>query len=813
MGFLEAGTPLDWESSQAVLAYVKGEGIRQLLHLYHLNKDRQDADVMWGEEIEYSLVELDSQQRVARVANYADHIIDELTVREGMSSDDKSSKSDWRPEYTNFMVEAIPGSPYNFGSLDEVLEIEPSMNLRRSKIAALLNANQRLVSLTAFPHMGVKDFMAPPTPPCPHSGCSHSVFLPDAIMSPHPRFGTLTRNIRDRRGAKVLILVPLEEDENTQKRSQWDLSRVRGELSRYEIEKLSEQTANPLRNYIYMDAMGFGMGCCCLQVTFGTPDVTVARYLFDQFTVLAPLFLALTASAPFQRGLVAATDTRWDTICMSVDCRTVEEMDTIHKSRYAGVSLYISNEEPLAQRVSEYNDVDVALNESAYQQFVAGGLDPILAKHFAYLFIRDPMVIFSDKVEMDHRTNTAHFENIQSTNWNSVRFKPPPPSPDGTSPSQIGWRVEFRTPEAQLTDFENAAVAAVVAVLARVIIDEKWDLYIPMSKNDENMARSSQRNAVLSQRFWFRHDIGHNTSNREYSEMTLNEILFGKALLGFPGIMNKCKEFIQREHEAGKCSAATLERLSEYMAFIEQRSTGELMTTAGYLRQYLKSHPLYQQDSVVPTAVGYEIADLAAKVGFGQIHIPEILGSFRPSFRPPPFSIPTYPSSPPLSPFAASRIKISPPSLPPLSAGAGTGALAAAAGIVNDTEGGRGGNSPSSTISNSRRLMHPASPSRHLSAAGVGMGSSGASPNASGSPATGPEAVSVVSSEDFTRCWLAREGGYKAGGLEVCSTSCATSTVCADDAALFDELPGAARLGFESNHELEYYRQIWGHSA
>jgi glutamate--cysteine ligase catalytic subunit len=33
------------------------------------------------------------------------------------------------------------------------------------------------------------------------------------------------------------------------------------------------------------------------------------------------------------------------------------------------------------------------------------------------------MVVFRDKVQIDDMESTAHFENIQSTNWNSVRFK------------------------------------------------------------------------------------------------------------------------------------------------------------------------------------------------------------------------------------------------------------------------------------------------------------------------------------------------------------------------------------------------------
>ena len=34
----------------------------------------------------------------------------------------------------------------------------------------------------------------------------------------------------------------------------------------------------------------------------------------------------------------------------------------------------------------------------------------------------------------------SHFENLQSTNWNSLRFKPPPT----LETNDIGWRVEFR---------------------------------------------------------------------------------------------------------------------------------------------------------------------------------------------------------------------------------------------------------------------------------------------------------------------------------------------------------------------------------
>lgn len=57
-----------------------------------------------------------------------------------------------------------------------------------------------------------------------------------------------------------------------------------------------------------------------------------------------------------------------------------------------------------------------------------------------------------------------------------MRFKPPPPN------SPIGWRVEFRPMEVQITDFENAAYVVFVVLLTRVILSYRLNLLIPISK-------------------------------------------------------------------------------------------------------------------------------------------------------------------------------------------------------------------------------------------------------------------------------------------------------------------------------------------
>lgn len=57
-----------------------------------------------------------------------------------------------------------------------------------------------------------------------------------------------------------------------------------------------------------------------------------------------------------------------------------------------------------------------------------------------------------------------------------MRFKPPPFN------SSIGWRVEFRPCEVQITDMENAAFVCFIVLLTRVILSYQLNFIIPISK-------------------------------------------------------------------------------------------------------------------------------------------------------------------------------------------------------------------------------------------------------------------------------------------------------------------------------------------
>lgn len=111
------------------------------------------------------------------------------------------------------------------------------------------------------------------------------------------------------------------------------------------------------------------------------------------------------------------------------------------------------------------------------------GLDDKIASHIAHLFIRDPLVQFGETIEQDDSASMDHFENIQSTNWQTIRFKPPPVN------SPIGWRVEFRSMEIQMTDFENAAFSVFIVLLTRAIISFDLNFYMPISLVSPNLTR------------------------------------------------------------------------------------------------------------------------------------------------------------------------------------------------------------------------------------------------------------------------------------------------------------------------------------
>lgn len=54
-----------------------------------------------------------------------------------------------------------------------------------------------------------------------------------------------------------------------------------------------------MEEFIHLDAMGFGMGCCCLQITFQARDIQEARRLYDQLAVICPIVVLVGCSVMY----------------------------------------------------------------------------------------------------------------------------------------------------------------------------------------------------------------------------------------------------------------------------------------------------------------------------------------------------------------------------------------------------------------------------------------------------------------------------------------------------------------------------------
>ena len=140
-------------------------------------------------------------------------IMDELNRKESVYSQVVEG-CNWVPEYGAWMVEATPDRPYT-GYTTDLLRVERNMRLRRKRILTVLNENEISPTVSSYPLLGAQgdDGSVPPTKV--GGPRTESEYIGDGIINPHPRFGTLTANIRQRRGSKVNIRVPLFRDRNT----------------------------------------------------------------------------------------------------------------------------------------------------------------------------------------------------------------------------------------------------------------------------------------------------------------------------------------------------------------------------------------------------------------------------------------------------------------------------------------------------------------------------------------------------------------------------------------------------------------------
>jgi hypothetical protein len=329
----------------------------------------------------------------------------------------------------------------------------------------------------------------------------------------------------------------------------------------------------------------------------------------------------------------------------------------LFKSRYSSIDCYI-NDAPQHHYHPHYNDQQFPYHLPSYLLLKDHNVDSLLSKHIASLFMRDPLVMFNGQINQDDFAQVNHFESIQSTNWRSVRYKPP------SHLCQPGFRTEFRTCELQFTDFENAAFTCLITLLARSIVYFNLNLYIPLTKVDENFEFAHQRDSIIGEKFWFRHtshislnDLQRCPSNIDvkvdcsklvsklrqdneakcqedadyFTQLSLDEIFNGQKCQngqqsGFVGLIPIVQHYLGLIH----CDPESLGIISNYLSFISRRASGQLLSGAQFQRQFILNHPLYTQkkDSLLPEKALNDLLMIIHGIENLTIVVPELLGDF-----------------------------------------------------------------------------------------------------------------------------------------------------------------------------------------
>ncbi|KDQ08172.1 hypothetical protein BOTBODRAFT_118965 [Botryobasidium botryosum FD-172 SS1] len=636
MGLLTEGSFLSWDQAEKYANHIRKHGITQFLNVWDRQKGRRDP-FLWGDEIEYMVISYDHEGKNARLALRQSEILDAFhQLVQDTCANKAMALPNFVPETSAYMIESTPGTPLT-GSLNDLLSVENCMRHRRSLLRRLLKSDEALVSLTSFPRLGAGGVFTEPHYEPSTTEPHHSLFIPREVVGPHVRHRAINENITLRRGSKPPINIPVFFDANTPQPF-FDPT-IPPDLSPIDAESI-------LPDHIYLDSSEGGFGCCCLQVTFQAANVDEAKRVYDALIPVGPIMLALTAASPAYKGHLADVDCRWNVIGDSADDRTQEERSEksqqIPKSRYAGNYSYISSD---FNNRNEHNDSSMPYDEAVYEQLINHGIEEPLATHIARLYIRDPLLVIPETINQDDANSIDHFETIQSTNWQAVRFKIPPPN------SPIGWRVEFRTMEVQLTDFENAAFAVFLILLSRAIVKYGVNFYIPISLVDENMERAQKRSAVTEEKFWFRKDVfsastpppsqthtpthspsakkpsldapaentaavalnavsppwsqdslSSNVSQTQYVEMTVGEIINGKGEV-FPGLLGLVNAYVN----SMDVDQGEKQKLGKYLDLIKRRGNGSLCTTATWIRNFIRAHPAYANDSVVTEEINYDL--------------------------------------------------------------------------------------------------------------------------------------------------------------------------------------------------------------
>ena len=224
----------------------------------------------------------------------------------------------------------------------------------------------------------------------------------------------------------------------------------------------------------------------------------------------------------------------------------------------------------------------------------------------------------------------THFENINSSNWNSLRFKLPRPAD-----KEHSYKIEIRTCDLQLTPFENTSIIHFIINLYNIILKNNSNFIIPITKVDKNFENAYCNDAINTQKFWWRincfNNIDLNKDNFDYIKdekeniklLTINEILNGVKEYNYPGLIPAIKKEINNNPNYDENARQNLLKFANHM---EKKAKGEIWTDAKYIRKFISEHPKYNKDSIITEEINYDLINHLLEIQNGNLKPKELFG-------------------------------------------------------------------------------------------------------------------------------------------------------------------------------------------
>lgn len=597
MGLLigEKSTTLEFKESKKFQRLLKRNAAKQLAKLLASFEKFEKSDtesLKFGTELECHLVhkvKVDSKELMS-VSIDSKSLMKDLNQR--------FPEVEAKEEFAAWMIEFIPIAPFElFLSLNEIRKHFKYIDL----VSKFYKPEIIMIpGLSVLPHIGtpnyyIKNGMTPANmnERSNLNKLSKSDFFLDETITEHSRMHTFTQNVPIRKGEKVAIKIPVYKDLKTK------------------------------ADNIVLDHFGFGMCNTALQVTFSCKNLEQARFAHDMMHVISPFLLTLSSSTFAAQQKLIDLDNRFNIIEQATDERKGGELVKLKKSRYSSINYFLSNDPKFKKK---YNDNAFTLNLT-FLKDLKGFLksensnlfkDRQLLNHFAYIFVRDYLIVFPERIKKDFADDTIDFESMQSSNWHSMRLKPP-----SSYDSKLGWLLEFRCLDSPVTEIEKSLLIFIVTLFYRIVSDPKMKInfYMPISLVDINFQRSFQRNSLINQKFYFRRHfcplLQNYIESDEIIELSMHEFFVGSE--SFAGMTSLFKVFVEAnqsviDKEFKKTNENIVEIIANVTAFYTDRCNGKLSTLPIVLRDFVLAHKEYQQDSVLNDQITSDVINKAIEI-------------------------------------------------------------------------------------------------------------------------------------------------------------------------------------------------------